>query len=56
VTYMAVCRAAAVCESRALRAYARAGLPTPRCRPVDLWNEWTRQQKRTPSSFTRKAA
>ena len=56
MTYMAVCRAGAYTESRALRAYARNGLPPPRCRPVDHWDDWTRQQKRSTTSYTKKAA
>jgi hypothetical protein len=39
MTYMAMCRALALQESRALRGYAKAG-EVRVCRPADYWAEW----------------
>lgn len=45
MTYMTMCRALALEESRALRAFALQGR-LPKCTPVDYWAEWMRVNHR----------
>ncbi len=51
MTYTTVTRTAALQESRALRGYARYGVPVPRCAPIDMWDEWQRQTHTNTTSF-----
>lgn len=51
MTYTQVARRAALMESRALRAWAKAGRTPPQCAPLDLWDEWSRHTRTSASSF-----
>lgn len=51
MTFAAFCRSLALCESRALRGWARYGVPAPRCAPVDYWGEWNRRKYSNSSTF-----
>ena len=56
MTFTTVARAFALQESLALRGYATAGRLPPRHRPPDLWAEWQRISKTSPTTFRKKAA
>jgi hypothetical protein len=56
MTYMAFRRSLALQDSRALRGWARAGLPVPRTTPGDTWGEWCNTLKTNGASFGRRAA
>lgn len=51
MTFMDICRFLALGESRALRGYARWGVPVPKHAPLDYWGEWDRLKHTNPSSF-----
>ena len=55
VNYPTLTRTLALMESRALRGYAKAGTPPPPYRPIDMWDEWTRQQHTNPTSYRKTA-
>jgi hypothetical protein len=56
MTFMQLCRTLALQESRALRGYAKAGIPPPRYAPTDWDTEWRNHRKANTSTFTKDAA